>query len=68
MYKYPTANNIQNATAAMGFLRNWSKETGRPLGDFIVAILLLKRFLNMYYFFTIPIPIPTHILVSYYTA
>jgi hypothetical protein len=40
MYKYPTANSIQKATAATGFLRNWSNETGNALGFTFGAVII----------------------------
>jgi hypothetical protein len=39
MYKYPTANNIQNATAATGFLRNWSNEMGKAFAFILVSVI-----------------------------
>jgi hypothetical protein len=39
MYKYPTANNIQNATAATGLFLNWSNETGNAFALILVSVI-----------------------------
>jgi hypothetical protein len=39
MYKYPTANNIQNATAATGLRLNSANETGNAFAFILVSVI-----------------------------